>query len=116
MIRHVGPVASTATVILRAQVKGRQVYVVPPAASKAQLLAGIATALHFPDYFGHNLDALYEFLSDLSWLPPGPKTIVWDAALSFMRADRATYGSVGSIFDVTSRDAADGIEIVLCMR
>lgn len=48
--------------------------------------------------------------------PAGTKTIVWDDALSFMRADRATYGSVESIFDVTSRDATDGIEIVLCMR
>ncbi len=116
MIRHVGPVASTATVILRAQAEGRQVYVVPAASNKSQLLTGIAGALHFPDYFGHNLDALYDCLGDLSWLPSGPRTIVWDGALSFLRADRATYGAVESIFDITSRSAHDNTEVVLCMR
>ena len=39
---------------------------------KCQTLRGfytqIANALHFPDYFGKNLDALEECLLDLSWL------------------------------------------------
>lgn len=36
---------------------------------KATLLARFATALHFPDWFGHNWDALSDCLTDLSWLP-----------------------------------------------
>lgn len=37
---------------------------------KADVLARIAHALEFPDWFGHNWDGLADCLSDLSWLPP----------------------------------------------
>lgn len=53
-------------------------YTVETAASKAATLAAFATALHFPDWYGHNLDALADCLGDLSWLPPGPVLIEWD--------------------------------------
>jgi hypothetical protein len=36
---------------------------------KKAAIAAIAKALDFPDWFGQNLDALYDSLTDLSWLP-----------------------------------------------
>ena len=36
---------------------------------KAELLRRVANALRFPDWFGHNWDALADSLTDLSWLP-----------------------------------------------
>lgn len=39
---------------------------------KSDALTRIAEALHFPDWFGHNWDALGDCLTDMSWNPaPG---------------------------------------------
>ena len=41
-------------------------------ADKAALLARMAAALEFPEWFGHNWDALGDCLGDMSWRPaPG---------------------------------------------
>ena len=40
-----------------------------PVRDKAALFEHVATALEFPDWFGHNWDALADCLGDLSWLP-----------------------------------------------
>jgi RNAse (barnase) inhibitor barstar len=38
-------------------------------ADKAEFLARIAAALGFPAWFGHNWDAFFDCLTDLSWRP-----------------------------------------------
>ncbi|MEU4802668.1 barstar family protein [Actinosynnema sp. NPDC023587] len=50
----------------------------PGARSKSAALAAIGQALDFPDHYGQNLDALYDCLTDLSWLPPGEHVLVWE--------------------------------------
>lgn len=37
--------------------------------NKEQMLDGIARALKFPDWFGHNFDALADCLADMGWKP-----------------------------------------------
>ena len=38
---------------------------------KTGFMAHVSTALRFPEYFGRNLDALHDCLTDLDWLAEG---------------------------------------------
>lgn len=42
------------------------------------MFQGLARALRFPDYFGHNWDAVYDCLTDLTWLPADGYVLVLD--------------------------------------
>ena len=59
-------------------------------AGRDDLLAALASALAFPDYFGGNWDALDEVLRDLGWLPAdGYVLVVRDATALWREAPRA---------------------------
>ncbi len=45
---------------------------------KEQLLIHVATALHFPQDFGHNWDALEECLTDLEWVDAEGYVLYYD--------------------------------------
>jgi len=63
---------------------------------KSQLLRILAQQLKFPEYFGHNYDALEECLRDFSWLPGVTKIAVvhTDLPVSQSRGPRAMYLSI----------------------
>lgn len=85
-------------------------------ADKTGTLAAIAKALSFPDYFGGNLDALYDSATDLSWLPEGEHVLVWSHAHRLRDADAAGYrGIVATLSDavVVSRRSARPLRVVL---
>ena len=44
-------------------------------ASKKKVFEIFSSELFFPEYFGHNWDALYDCLTDLVWLPKVKTTI-----------------------------------------
>jgi len=67
--------------------------------TKADFLAAVAEALSFPDWFGHNLDALYDSLRDLSWLPEGEHLLVWTAPEVLETADPRAYRAVVGVLD-----------------
>jgi RNAse (barnase) inhibitor barstar len=46
--------------------------------TRAGFFQELAVALHFPDYFGRNWDAVYDCLTDLSWLPADGYVLVLD--------------------------------------
>lgn len=69
---------------------------------KESALDAIASALSFPDYFGRNLDALYDCLRDLSWLDECEHVLIWTAPETLRTADPSGYAGVES----TLRDAA----------
>jgi hypothetical protein len=49
-------------------------------APKDALLKNIARALHFPDWFGQNWDALEDCLTDLSWRAGGGEVLILEGA------------------------------------
>ncbi|HEX3790921.1 MAG TPA: barstar family protein [Pseudonocardiaceae bacterium] len=57
-------------------------------------LDAIAAALSFPDYFGRNLDALYDSLTDLSWLPPGEHVLIWSNPETLRDTDPTGYRDI----------------------
>jgi RNAse (barnase) inhibitor barstar len=48
------------------------------AATRAGFFQEIARVLSFPDYFGRNWDAVYDCLTDLTWLPAAGYVLVFD--------------------------------------
>ena len=48
------------------------------AGSRTGFFQEISHALRFPDYFGHNWDAVYDCLTDPSWLPAAGYVLVLD--------------------------------------
>ncbi|ASO22130.1 RNAse (barnase) inhibitor barstar [Actinoalloteichus hoggarensis] len=56
-------------------------------ADSTEVIDAIARLLAFPETFGRNLDALYDCLTDLSWLDEGEHRLVWVDPASL--ADRA---------------------------
>jgi RNAse (barnase) inhibitor barstar len=69
---------------------------------KEGLLREAAAALRFPDYFGHNWDALEECLTDMSWQPAPGYLILCEHLESFGNQSPGDFETVLGIL----RDAA----------
>jgi RNAse (barnase) inhibitor barstar len=57
----------------------------------AALFVEFAQALEFPDYFGHNWDALEECLTDLEWLPAKGYILLISDAVHVLANDDVEY-------------------------
>jgi RNAse (barnase) inhibitor barstar len=57
------------------------------------LFAEFARALGFPDYFGHNWDALEECLADLEWLPAKGYVLLVNDAEQVLPRDEEDYAT-----------------------
>lgn len=70
--------------------------------SKRTALDGIAAAMSFPEWSGRNLDALYDCLTDLSWLPAGEHVLIWSGHHKLATRDPKAYEGISAVL----RDAA----------
>jgi RNAse (barnase) inhibitor barstar len=70
---------------------------------KQELLQRIAAALSFPDWFGHNWDALSDALSDLAWLDEtAGYVIVLERTRELRESAQDDYDMLVGIFDGTA--------------
>ncbi|MFD1936977.1 MULTISPECIES: barstar family protein [Nonomuraea] len=83
------------------------------------VMTAIASALEFPSYFGYNLDALYDSLTDLSWLPPGEHVLIWSNPGALRAADATAYDAIAVVLADAVADGAEGdahLSVVLRSR
>lgn len=80
--------------------------------SKDEFLGGLGVALDFPDYYGHNLDALADCLGDL------PDTVLlWDGWGRFAGADeRGFTGVLRVLADRAARHDPEGGRFLVLLR
>jgi len=71
--------------------------------TKEDFLTAVGEALAFPDWYGHNWDALADCLTDLSWMAADGYVIVLDHADTFAAACPTDFATALSIF----QDVAD---------
>jgi RNAse (barnase) inhibitor barstar len=106
-----GPQRPTAeTLVAKARARGAYVHLLDgnTMTDKASALAAIAAVLSFPETFGKNLDALYDCLTDLSWLPEGEHVLIWVDSDRLKQAEPRTYLSIRSVLSDAQRALAPG--------
>jgi len=112
----VGPAASVRALVLQAEAAGTRVYVVPPVDSNSALLDALAEQLGFPEWSGHNWDAAAELLSDLSWLPDGPLTLIWRTPEALADTDPAAHRMAVEVMGYAARCLRSRVLTVLLVH
>ncbi|MGH3696534.1 MAG: barstar family protein [Pseudonocardiaceae bacterium] len=108
MLRHV---PDAARALAEAQERGALVYLIGPVTSRPEALEAIGTALGFPAWYGRNLDALHDCLTDLSWLPAGEHVLIWSGHRELELADPDGHRAVLAVLDDAT--AASSLSVLL---
>lgn len=103
-----GPDATLPAVVAEVVGAGVPTHLIGPVESPADLYASIASVLTFPGWFGHNLDALADCLADLSWLPAGPRVLVWAGPDRLRSADPDGYAAVVDTLARATEESGSG--------
>jgi RNAse (barnase) inhibitor barstar len=74
------------------------------ASNKEQMLAAIAKALKFPDWFGHNLDALADCLADMAWKPADGYVVLLEHCDGIHGKAEADFVNALQIFEQAAND------------
>jgi RNAse (barnase) inhibitor barstar len=92
-------VPDAARALDQARARGALVHLLGPVMSKAQALDAIGAALNFPAWYGRNLDALHDCLTDLSWQPTGEHVLIWTGHRQLEIADPDGYRAILEVLD-----------------
>lgn len=107
-------VTDAAGALAEARGRGALVHLVGPVTSKVRALEAIGAALSFPDWYGRNLDALYDCLVDLSWQPDGEHVLVWSGHRQLEAADPESYRAVLAVLaDAATAGLGRPLSVVL---
>lgn len=82
----------------------RTVRIGPQLRTRAEVIAHIARGLGAPDWFGHNLDALFDFLTTDA---EGPIEIVWEVDEETRRALGADFAALRECLLEAARERDD---------
>nr|WP_192827190.1 barstar family protein [Actinopolyspora erythraea] len=82
--------------------------------SKRTMLDAIAAQLSFPEWAGRNLDALYDCLIDLSWLPRGEHVLVWSNHRVLAEHDPKAYRGIGSVLVAAAQESGERVFRAVC--
>ncbi|MGH3871354.1 MAG: barstar family protein [Pseudonocardiaceae bacterium] len=104
-------VPDAARALAEARRRGAVAHLVGPVTSKADAVGAIGTALSFPAWYGRNLDALYDCLMDLSWLPDGEHVLIWAGHRALEAADPEAYRAVLAV--LTAATTASPLSVLL---
>jgi len=74
----------------------------------AELLAACGGALEFPDWYGHNFDALADCLGDLSWLPAPGYLLLWRHAEVLAGCEPESFATAYRVLAAASADRLAG--------
>lgn len=99
MLRYV-PDAGRA--LADARERGAMAHLMSAITSKAGALDVIGAALNFPTWYGHNLDALYDCLIDLSWQPAGEHVLIWAGHRRLEAVDPDGYRAILAVLDAAT--------------
>ncbi|MBM6402539.1 barstar family protein [Phycicoccus sonneratiae] len=93
-----GPATDLGALVRRLRGQGA-VHVVPAGVDKAETLARFGEALHFPDWYGLNYDALFDCLLQHVHDAAGgaPVHLVWDGVTALREAHPEVYEMVRRI-------------------
>lgn len=108
MPRHV---PDAARALAEARERGALTHLVGPVTSQPEALDAIGAALSFPAWYGRNLDALHDCLTDLSWLPAGEHVLIWSGHRALELANPDAHRAVLAVLDDAT--AASSLSVLL---
>jgi len=107
MMRVLGPGSSLADVVAQARDAGEDVFVVPAMPTKGESIAEFGVALRFPEWFGHNLDALADALHDFAEqvrAGDAVRHLVWTGVEVLRVEHHKAYEGICAVLDEVSED------------